>query len=95
MKRKKEIAIFILIVSVLTIFSSFFVYAESHHDCAGEDCPVCAILQIVGNVAKFALILCATALTLFVLSRFAVLVARRTQRPVFRTLIDLKTKLTA
>ena len=30
----------------LILFSSFYIAAESDHDCCGEDCPVCSCIQI-------------------------------------------------
>ena len=27
------------------LFSAFYIAAESHHDCEGEDCPICACID--------------------------------------------------
>ena len=43
----KRIAAGILGLTLLAVvlLSSFYLVAEAHHDCAGEDCPVCMCLQ--------------------------------------------------
>lgn len=33
------------VVSIM-LLSVFFVATEQHHDCTGDDCPVCAVLQM-------------------------------------------------
>ncbi len=33
-------------LSVVVLFSAFYVIAEAGHDCTGEDCPVCACIQL-------------------------------------------------
>ena len=59
---QKVFAIFLLIA---TIFSAAFCTAEHDHDCCGEDCPICAIIQI----AEFSLKLLAVCLS-FASSKF-------------------------
>ncbi len=34
------------ILFVSMFLSSFFIASELHHDCTGEDCPVCSVLQL-------------------------------------------------
>lgn len=36
--------IVILMLSVM-VFSVMFIVSETDHDCTGEDCPVCALIQ--------------------------------------------------
>ena len=47
--RKVSIWLAIALLSTLCL-SVFFVHADVDHDCAGEDCPICALIQIArGN----------------------------------------------
>jgi hypothetical protein len=34
-----------LLLLVIALFSAFYLAAEAGHDCAGEDCPICACIQ--------------------------------------------------
>ena len=44
------IIIFMMLVFVL--LSGFFIAAEAGHDCCGEDCPICACVQICENTLR-------------------------------------------
>jgi len=35
-----------LAVFALALFPAFYIAAEAHHDCCGEDCPVCECLRL-------------------------------------------------
>ena len=39
-------------VLFIVLFSSFYICAEADHHCSGEDCPVCACIQICENVIR-------------------------------------------
>ena len=39
-------------VLFIMLFSSFYICAEADHHCSGEDCPVCACIQICENVIR-------------------------------------------
>lgn len=94
--RKQKIAAFItaLIFGAVILGSLFFIASASDHDCAGDDCKICEIIQqceillnTVGNAVKP----CASLLAaLFILT--AVLLCGRA---VFgrKTLISLKVEL--
>lgn len=46
----KITAIFlILVVLLFLLVSTYFIAYEADHECTGEDCPVCALLQISEN----------------------------------------------
>ena len=34
-----------LLMLMIVLFSAFFIAAETHHDCCGEDCQICACIQ--------------------------------------------------
>lgn len=38
-----------LTMLVFVLFSSFYIVHEVHHDCSGEDCPVCATIRQCEN----------------------------------------------
>lgn len=46
-------ALAFLMLAVL-LFSSVFVAAEAHHDCPGEDCPVCLNLRMCEEILRTA-----------------------------------------
>ena len=93
MKAKKGIAIILLFVSFMAIFSSFFVYAEAHHECDGDDCPVCSILLVAKTVGKFVFVLFVLLAALWALSFFVRFTVRTFSFPAQHTPIYLKTKL--
>ncbi|MCR4694491.1 MAG: hypothetical protein K5773_04105 [Pseudobutyrivibrio sp.] len=35
-----------LMMLVIVLFSAFFITTEMNHDCSGEDCPICASIQL-------------------------------------------------
>lgn len=34
------------VLALILLFSVFFIVLEADHDCAGEDCAVCAVLNV-------------------------------------------------
>ena len=49
-KHKRTVAgVLGLLLLLAMLFSAFFITAETDHDCAGEDCPICACLQQCEN----------------------------------------------
>ncbi len=50
---RKMIACIMMIMMLFTVsVSSFFVSEHFHHDCDGEDCPICETLQICENAIR-------------------------------------------
>lgn len=39
-------ALMLLVLLLFLLTSVFFIAHEADHDCTGEDCPVCALIQI-------------------------------------------------
>ncbi len=37
--------IMIMMLLVIALFSAYFIAAEADHDCCGEDCPICSMVQ--------------------------------------------------
>ena len=51
-KRRLFSSILILLIAFVLFASFFFILHESHHDCEGEACPVCAMIAICRNTLK-------------------------------------------
>ena len=51
MTNKRRIISFLMILLIVFVLvSSFwFILHETHHDCSGEDCPVCAMIAVCKN----------------------------------------------
>lgn len=41
-----------VIISAVLIFGVMFTAVEADHDCIGEDCPVCAVINLFVNALK-------------------------------------------
>ncbi|MBO4284556.1 MAG: hypothetical protein J5958_08050 [Clostridia bacterium] len=64
MKTKRRLfSCLLILLIVFVLFASFyFILHESHHDCEGETCPVCAMIAICRNTLKtFSIALLLTA----------------------------------
>ena len=60
MKKYRICSLVVSSLLLLTLFFSMIFISEEmgHHDCSGENCPVCAVLEIcINNVGK-----CGTAI---------------------------------
>ena len=59
---------------LLTIFFSMLFISEEmgHHDCTGDDCPVCAVIEIcINNVEKCGTVVIAVAAAAVVMITFS------------------------
>ena len=89
---KKSFRFLLLITILLLVFSFAYSSAESaHHDCSGEDCPICAILFIVTSLFLLPILLVSAANAFFKERKVSEKVSKR----VFSlsTPVSLKTKL--
>ena len=41
-----------LTLLLVIVLSALFLVAEADHDCAGEDCPICAVMQVCVHVLR-------------------------------------------
>ncbi len=41
-----------MLVLVAVLFSTIYIAAETDHDCSGEDCPVCACMQMCESTLR-------------------------------------------
>ena len=93
--KRRALSLFMLLLIAFVLVASFyFILHETHHDCAGEDCPVCALVAVCRNTLK-------TVFAAIVLA-VASLAARRSGSTVFssssrencgKTPVALKVKL--
>lgn len=44
--------VFILCFMFMVLFSSYISGEEFHHDCSGDDCPICEVLSICDGSVK-------------------------------------------
>lgn len=42
--------IFAVLITLVVIFSVSFISDNAHHDCLGENCPICEQMQIAENI---------------------------------------------
>lgn len=58
-------AVLAAVFIAFTVFSVFFTAAEAGHDCSGDDCPICFVIQLAEqNVKLLSLALCAAGVYL-------------------------------
>lgn len=70
MKRKTAQTVLFAFLISFTLFALFFIVIEADHDCYGENCAVCLIIQISQqNMQLLRLILCGAATSFAFFSR--------------------------
>ena len=53
MNKRRALSVLMLLLVVIVLVSSFyFILHETHHDCSGEGCPVCALVAVCRNTLK-------------------------------------------
>lgn len=88
-------AVFAAVFIAFTVFSLVFAAAEAGHDCSGDDCPICFVIQVAGqNVKLLSLALCAAG-AFFARRYFAEKLSFKNSYQTFfnNSLISLKTRL--
>lgn len=92
MSRKRILAVMLVI---FTIFSLLFSAVEVNHDCSGEDCPICFVIEVTESNLK----LLHFALAVFILSQFVKFTSNKIQfsskKSIFKsnTLISQKIRI--
>lgn len=92
-KRFKAIALTVLFASFMLFFNAFEI-VESNHDCEGEHCEICRVLEVIEHTRKglsFSVV-CAIAAVAFVFAAVLCIVFG-SKRIFSSTLITLKVKL--
>ena len=96
MTNRKRILSAALAVSVLfvVLYSVIFIAAESHHDCIGENCPICLQIQNCENTLKtLSSAAAVTAVSAILYATFFIIKTYNTRPFVSATPISLKVKL--
>ena len=96
MKEKHRFAAVLMcvILTAVILLSSFYIVEEAHHDCTGQNCPICHEIQLciqMLNTACGAVVIAAvTLLTAFKTSLMRACMGLNDRRA---TLVSLKVKL--
>ena len=66
-KSTKAIAIiFAAVVLFSMLFSTYIIASDAHHDCIGEECPICVQMHVAQNIVnKLSTAIIITAAVLF------------------------------
>ncbi len=94
MKTKRFASVLALLAAFIMLFSVLFIALEADHDCRGEDCAICAQIQVCEDLIRNLLTstaFLAAAWCYFVLIRLFAVADRCSVFP--HTLIALKVKL--
>ncbi|MCC8016678.1 MAG: hypothetical protein LIO43_04835 [Clostridiales bacterium] len=52
-KKNRIVAAFLaVIVFVVMLYSALYIAAEADHDCVGDNCPICAQINVCQNTLK-------------------------------------------
>ena len=81
---------------LLTFFFSMLFISEEmgHHDCTGEDCPVCAVIDIcINNVGKCGTAIIAAAVAAVIMITFSNADNKYKEEIVFSSLTGKKVRL--
>lgn len=95
MKQKRSTLSFAAVIVVLfvVLISSFFVAAETNHDCIGEDCPICYEISVCQETVRKLTLACAVFAAVLLFSICVVMPAAQSRPAVCHTLVSLKVKL--
>ena len=96
MKLRKRILIALLTTVFIfgTLFSVLYIAIESHHDCIGEDCPVCQCIIVCENILKklsTALFVMSVSAAFVFASKISII--KNLKLIPIQTLVSLKVKL--
>mgnify|MGYP007002441203 FL=1 len=96
MKLKKRILIALLTMTFIfgTLFSVLYIAIESHHDCIGEDCPICQCIIVCENILKklsTALFVMSVSAAFVFASKISII--KNLKLIPIQTLVSLKVKL--
>ncbi len=50
--RKALAGVIGMMMLVIMLFSGFYIAVEAEHDCTGDDCPICACIQLCINTLR-------------------------------------------
>ena len=93
--RSRLIAVLMTVLLCLSVFGSVFcMAAHAHHDCTGESCAVCAVLEQCEQRLRGAVSAAAAVCLLLLFMRYAVsLSGAEARESAVETPVTLKVKL--
>lgn len=92
-RRIKAIVLAVLFASFMILFNAFAI-AETNHDCAGEQCEICRVLEVVETTKKsITYVAVSTAIALAVIFAAVSCIVYCFKQIFSSTLISLKVKL--
>lgn len=81
-------------IFIVLLFSNVFLAEHVHHDCTGEDCPVCAVMeQCINNLKTISEVVFFVAASLFFLHIITKTVSKNITEPVAFSLFSQKVRL--
>ena len=94
-KRSRFFASLAVLLIVFVLFASlYFILHEAHHDCSGEDCPVCRLITVCRDTLKgFAFISVLVGILLAFLFRSSGIRLAREEKRLVNTPVSLKVRL--
>ncbi|SNU09914.1 hypothetical protein SAMN06297422_1373 [Lachnospiraceae bacterium] len=96
MKKYRICSLVVSSLLLLTLFFSMIFISEEmgHHDCSGENCPVCAVLEIcINNVEKCGTVVIAAAVAAVIMITFSNVDNNYKEEIVFSSLTGKKVRL--
>lgn len=95
MKKQRILAIILIAMfSSLIMFSLFYVAAESDHNCAGDNCPICYQINMCNSTSKsLSDGLTATAFSFVAILSIMYMLLLNADACISKTLVSLKVKL--
>ena len=96
MKKYRICSLVVSSLLLLTLFFSMIFISEEmgHHDCSGENCPVCAVLEIcINNVEKCGTVVIAAAVAAVIMITFLNADNNYKEEIVFSSLTGKKVRL--
>ena len=94
-KRSRFFASLAVLLIVFVLFASlYFILHEAHHDCSGEDCPVCRLIAVCRDTLKgFAFISVLVGILLAFLFRSSAFRSALKEKRFTHTPVSLKVRL--
>ena len=95
MKKKQRIIALILAVTVLIVALSFAVYSahNANHVCTGENCSICAQIEMCKNLTKTLYVVIVAILIAAVMFRTGRLILKSTKQIFYATPVIKKERL--
>ena len=92
--KKSMAGILAVLFLAITLFSSVYIIIESDHDCSGEDCHICHMIEVCeALLQRIEHALSSFTAVIFLCLAFIILRVVRSNVSLSKTLFDLKVRL--